>query len=347
MMMAPGTLPGMLAQEELVAAMRLLPNDDAAIEKLYSIFGQPIVTEPDALELEIYEEVRRVVGSFASSPQVADRISGGIASKIRMTAMYLDHGFVLKDEDLRDLRIVVGEDSPRVLMSAQERARDRDMANTMTIAKTHLRTWVNYLYTMLSSLNITYTLDGVANTDVNPFGIGLTAAVASWALATTDIVADMDLFHETFERDSDGPVTDILVHPAFFRTYLSGNNRMQDFLLSNTAFAGIGNTPIGALLGAGASEGRTFNVHKMTLRPETAPGTGAYSWPANIMTFIHNPGATCRQWTVRAQQNEYNGGPFTYLVEKANPKSVERVVHFNGAAGFLRPHNVRLFQVAP
>jgi hypothetical protein len=156
----------------------------------------------------------------------------------------------------------------------------------------------------------------------------------------------MDLFHETFERTADGPVTDILVHPAFFRTYISGNDRMQDFVLANTAFKGIAPNSLASLFGAGAESDRPLTVHKMALRPETGFGVGAYTWPANIMTWIHNPASTCRQWTVRLQQNDFNGGPYTYLNEKLNPKSVERVVHLNGAAGFLRPHNVRLFQVA-
>jgi len=323
----------MLKAQSLVAFVRHYADDVFNQFPIQNLFPVPELIGTDEFILPSVEELRTLDENWKSGPHEAkplevEKFTSRIAKALFAAQVYRIPSGVLYELIEAENLMGLGISTPMASVRQQQHAAKiaKGIARNILFLK---RKYEILCIKILTNTTLNVNVDGV-NVAIDDFCVNsahyLTAAV-SWKTGTTDIMAEWAAWELKAKQLMGGLPTHVILPPNFHADYLAVNDNRRDFYIRNSE---VRTEEIGRQMSLQAS-GNTS--HRFQVLESTdqygARGSTTDMWTADHMVWIRNPAAALGAKTVATEDNDWNGGFFSYQDKKTNPIRSEVITNFN------------------
>lgn len=351
-MATAGTVPSVLKKRVILAIVRLFDDEIYNKFPVQGLFGPPVLYGESEFVIHLRKTLRKLGTEWASGPTGADPEALHTFTKRVMSALYLSKIFRIPPGAINALLGFEQIGQTQMLpaqFAAIQAQHTRLIAEGIEDLALFIRRQLEKLcINVLNNTSFSITIDGVSQTFTTGLGAAnAKTAGASWATASTDILEEWAEWMLAFKRLAGGAPTHILLPPNFYADYVLPNTDVRDFLIRNPALVNADTKRI--ISDAGGQDPSERGQVVMTIDDQYSDdgSTNSDMWPEGKMVWVRDPEMSLTMATVATEDNDWNGGLYSYTFQEQNPRTTCAVVNFNGLPIVKDPNKVMHFDLTP
>lgn len=351
-MATAGTVPSILHKRAIIALVRLFDDQVYNRFPVQGLFGAPVLYGEDEFVIHLRKTLRKLGTEWFSGPVAGDPEALHNFTKRVMSALYLSKVYRIPPGAVNSLlgfeQLGQGQMLPPQFAAVQAQ-HSRLIAEGIEDLALFIRRQLESLcIKTLNNTSFALSIDGVSQT----FETGLSAtnaksAAASWAIASTNILEEWAGWMLEFKRLAGGAPTHVLLPPDFYSAYVLPNDDVRDFLIRNPALVNADTKRI--ISDAGGQDPSERGQMVMTVDDQYSDDgvTNSDMWPEGKMVWLRDPEMALTMATVATEDNDWQGGLYSYTFQENNPRTTCAVVNFNGLPIIKDPNKIMHFDLTP
>lgn len=352
-MATAGTVPSILQKRVIVAMVKLFDDEGFNEFPVQALFGAPVLYGSSEFVVLLKKTLRKLGTEWFSGPTAGDPEALSLFTKRLMSALYLSKVYRIPPGAMNQLlgfEQMSQVDQLPPAIAAVQAEHERNIG--MGIAELALfirRQLEKFAINTLNNTTFNVTIDGVTQA----WATGLAAANAksaasgSWATASTNILEEWADWMLAFKRLAGGAPTHILLPPNFYADMVLPNDDVRNFLIRNPALINEETSSVVPQVGGQNSAERAVQIIHVTDQYDNDGSSAADMWPEGKMVWLRQPERSLQMATVADENNDYNGGLYSYTYQEQNPRATNAVVNFNGLPIILDPTKVMHMDLTP